>query len=288
MRASWKLGRVAGIDVYLHPTFLLLLALIWVDPGGSFGVGQGGLASVLLLSATFFCVLLHELGHALTARRFGIETEDITLYPIGGVARLRRMPKAPGAELLIALAGPAVNALIVVGLLLVHLLVFAGGPLSFSPVDQFLVEMIVINAILGIFNLIPAFPMDGGRVLRALLSGWLGRAKATMIAAGLGRGLSLLFGLGSLYYFVGTFDATYLVRMALSWFIYMAAGAELARVLAEERPREFYYVHEPDAEGIWTAPRGFHWVNQGNGIWRLAPIVVGSHEPRNPSPWVGA
>jgi Zn-dependent protease len=278
MRASWKLGRVAGIDVYLHPTFLLLLAFI--------GAGQGGLASVLLLSATFFCVLLHEFGHALTARRFGIETEDITLYPIGGVARLRRMPKAPGAELLIALAGPAVNALIVLGLGLFRWFVFAGSPLSFSPLDQFLIELIVINAALGIFNLIPAFPMDGGRVLRALLSGWLGRARATMIAAGLGRGLSLLFGLYSLTNFLGTYDLTYLVHMVLAWFIYMAAGAELTRVLAEERSREFYYVNHPDAEEIWTAPRGFQWVNQGNGIWHLAPVVVGTHEPRNPSPWV--
>src|SRR5258705_11691152 len=100
-RMSWKLGRVAGIDVFLHPTFLLLLAYV--------GMHQGGIGSNLLVSSVFGCVLLHELGHALMARRFGIETEDITLYPIGGVARLRRMPRAPGAELLIALAGPAVN-----------------------------------------------------------------------------------------------------------------------------------------------------------------------------------
>jgi Zn-dependent protease len=280
MRASWKLGRVAGINVYLHPTFLLLLAFI--------GAGQGGLAAVLLLSATFFCVLLHEFGHALTARRFGIETEDITLYPIGGVARLRRMPRAPGAELLIALAGPAVNALIVLGLGLVRWLGFGGSLLSSSPLDQFVLELMVINAVLGIFNLIPAFPMDGGRVLRALLSGWLGRARATMIAAGLGRGLALLFGLYSLSNFVGTSEATYLVHMVLAWFIYMAAGAELARVLDEERPREFYYTNTRDGEGIWTAPPGFHWVSQGNGVWQLAPIVVGSREPRNPSPWVGA
>src|SRR3954471_19436421 len=106
---SWKLGRVAGIDVFLHPTFLLLLAYV--------GMLQGGMGSILLVSAVFGCVLLHELGHALMARRFGIGTEDITLYPIGGVARLRRMPKAPGAEIVIALAGPAVNVAIMAGLL---------------------------------------------------------------------------------------------------------------------------------------------------------------------------
>src|SRR3954449_3914992 len=103
-RMSWKLGRVAGIDVFLHPTFLLLLAFV--------GMRQGGLGSILLVSAVFGCVLLHELGHALMARQYGIATEDITLYPIGGVARLSRMPRSPGAELLIALAGPAVNVAI--------------------------------------------------------------------------------------------------------------------------------------------------------------------------------
>jgi Zn-dependent protease len=283
MRVSWKLGRVAGINVYLHPTFLLLLAFI-----GYGGAGQRGPADVVLVLATFFCVLLHEFGHALTARRFGIETEDITLYPIGGVARLRRMPKAPGAELLIALAGPAVNALIVIALGLVHWFAFGGSLVTSSPLDLFIVELIVINAVLGIFNLIPAFPMDGGRVLRALLSGWLGRARATMIAAGLGRGLALLFGLYSLSNLLGTSDPTYLVHMVLAWFIYMAAGAELARVLDEERPREFYYTTTHDGEGIWTAPPGFHWVSQGNGVWQLVPIVVGSRESRNPSPWVGA
>src|SRR4029077_17693692 len=104
MGMSWKLTRVAGIDVFLHPTFLLLLAYV--------GMVQGGIGSILLGSSVFGCVLLHELGHALMARRFGIETEDITLFPIGGVARLRRMPRAPGAELLIALAGapPAAGA----------------------------------------------------------------------------------------------------------------------------------------------------------------------------------
>src|SRR5262249_34202345 len=108
MRMSWKLGRVAGIDVYLHPTFLFVLMFPAVTEGGLFGLA--------LVLAGFGCVLLHELGHALTARRFGIATEDITLYPIGGVARLSRMPRSPGAELLIALAGPAVNLAIAAGL----------------------------------------------------------------------------------------------------------------------------------------------------------------------------
>jgi Zn-dependent protease len=279
MRMSWKLGRVAGIDVYLHPTFLLLLAYI--------GAMQGGLVSVLLFSATFGCVLLHELGHALMARRFGIETEDITLYPIGGVARLRRMPKAPGAELLIALAGPAVNGLIVLGLGTLRWLGVFGSPWSVSPVDEFVFELMLINFVLAVFNLIPAFPMDGGRVLRALLSGWLGRARATMVAAGLGRGLALLFGLFSLYTAISGTNDWGLVHAALAGFIYIAAGSELARVLAEERPRDLFHPSGDDGDGIWTAPPGFQWISRGNGVWQLAPIAVAPHEPRNPSPWVG-
>ena len=259
MRMSWKIGRVSGIDLYLHPTFLMLLAYI--------GAMQGGLEAVLLVSATFGCVLLHELGHALMARQFGIETENITLYPIGGVARLQRMPRAPGAELLIALAGPAVNVLIV-GALTVAL-----GLLGGSDLGLFLGILMQINVVLAVFNLIPAFPMDGGRVLRALLSGWIGRARATMVAAGLGRGLALLFGLYSLLQWS-------LVQVFLATFIYFAAGVELAQVLAEERRRE-EMLH---GDGLWTAPPGFHWVNRGNGVWQLAPIPI-HFTHRNVSPW---
>ncbi len=128
------------------------------------------------------------------ARRFGIETEDITLYPIGGVARLHRMPRAPGAELLIALAGPAVNFAIV-GALSVLSLIGLNALVAETIVGDLLGELMVVNLVLGLFNLIPAFPMDGGRVLRALLSGWLGRAQATTIAATIGRSLAVLFGI---------------------------------------------------------------------------------------------
>src|SRR5262249_4290694 len=161
----------AGIDVFVHPTFLLLLLLpeVW----------SGGALTLLLLVSVFGCVLLHEFGHALMARRFGIETEDITLYPIGGVARLRRLPRAPRAELWIALAGPAVNFAIVGALTLLSaigledLVIDAG----FGLVAGFVEQLWWVNLILGVFNLIPAFPMDGGRVLRALLSGVLTRAQ---------------------------------------------------------------------------------------------------------------
>jgi Zn-dependent protease len=271
MRMSWKLGQVAGIDVFLHPTFLLLLAYV--------GMTQGGIGSILLVSSVFGCVLLHELGHALMARRFGIATEDITLYPIGGVARLRRMPRAPGAELLIALAGPAVNLLIVLALTLFSALGLPGSPWSPSPLGLFLDTLITINWVLALFNLIPAFPMDGGRVLRALLSGWLGRPRATVIAAGIGRGLALLFGVYCLYH------QAYLQAL-LAWFIYFAAGQELNHVLAEderERTARSWGHDQAGSEGIWAAPPGFRWVSRGNGTWQLAPIVVARAEPGAPS-----
>ncbi len=266
MRVSWKLGRFAGIDVYLHPTFLFVLLLP--------GVLSGGLLSVLLVLSVFGCVLLHEFGHALMARRFGIETEDITLYPIGGVARLRRMPRAPGAELLIALAGPAVNFAIVgvlTGLGSIGLVELAG-----NTALGFLLKM---NLVLGLFNLIPAFPMDGGRVLRALLGGWLGRSQATTIAATIGRTLALLFGLFGIVTLPSTGNP---MPIALAAFIYFAASMEESQVLSEER-RSRYAVQDP---GIWVAPAGYRWVHQGNGTWQLAPISVRFPEsaPR-PSPW---
>src|SRR3954464_13816638 len=139
MRMSWKLGRVAGIDLFLHPTFLLVFLF------------TGGMP-VLFVAALFGCVLLHELGHALMARRFGIETEDITLYPIGGVARLRRMPRAPGAELLIAPAGPAVDGLIVLARAAIRSLGLAGQSWSPDTITLFMDELMVINLVLAAFN----------------------------------------------------------------------------------------------------------------------------------------
>ncbi len=271
MRMSWKLGRVAGIDLYLHPTFLLLLAFV--------GISQGGLAAMLLVSAVFGCVLLHELGHALTARFCGIRTEDITLYPIGGVARLERMPRKPASELLITLAGPLVN-LAIAGVLAVGLFVLDtayathyGWPSDVPPLLSFSAALMWINLALAAFNMVPAFPMDGGRVFRALLSGWVGRLRATEIAAGVGRFLALAFGCWSLLH--GN-----LIHCALAAFIFFAAGAELLRVRAEERSMRPY----DDDDDIWTAPPGYRWVSRGNGTWRLSPIVITVND-RAPRSW---
>jgi Zn-dependent protease len=255
MRTSWKIGRVAGIDLYLHPTFMLLLI---------FGGFQWGAEALLLIAAGFGCVVLHELGHALTARLYGIATEDITLYPIGGVARLRRMPRKPGAELLITLAGPMVNLAIAGALWVVLALSGVSAPtwdLGPAPIGGFLSALLGINLFLAAFNMIPAFPMDGGRILRAALTGWVGRLRATEIAAGLGKILAIGFGLWSLM----QFD---LIRACLAAFIYFAASAELAQARAEERRR----LTPEGQDGFWVAPPGYQWVTRGDGIWRLAPI----------------
>ena len=256
MHSSWKIGRVAGIDLHLHVTFLVMMGML--------AMTHHGLGAVALVSALFGCVVLHELGHALMARRFGIPTEGITLYPIGGVARLRRMPRAPGAELLIALAGPAVNVAIVLALLA------AGGlaGLLAMPVTgatgALLGELLAVNVLLAGFNLIPIFPMDGGRVLRALLSGRLGRLRATEIAASIGQWLALLAGVGCLAVMVATGDWFLVLQVVLAGFVYLAAGAELAQVRAEEgrlgRPAD--------------SPNGYSWIYRGNGVWQLAPAVV--------------
>jgi Zn-dependent protease len=267
MSISWKLGRVFDIDVYLHPTFLLIFLFS--------GVLSGGPVTLFLTLAVFGCVLLHEFGHALMARRFGIQTADITIYPIGGVARLTRVPRAPGAELLIALAGPAVNFALIAGLL--GLAAVLPGFDEESTLGVIVSGLLTINLVLGLFNLIPAFPMDGGRVLRALLSGWLGRVRATSIAAGIGRALAVIFGVYSLL----TFS---FIQVALAVFIYLAASAEEAQVESDDRSRRFG--GRDDGDGVWVAPPGYRWVNAGNGVWRLTPIVIPVVPPgRNAYPW---
>ena len=260
-RSSWKLGQVAGIDLYLHPTFLLLLLFV--------GLTQGGLIAVALVSAVFGCVLLHELGHALTARLYGIPTEDITLYPIGGVARLARMPRKAGPELLVTLAGPAVNLLIAASLAVLLALVEPFWPASLDRLPlAFVSTLMGINLTLALFNLVPAFPMDGGRVLRALLSSSLGRLRATEIAVGLGKVLALSFGVWSLLQ--GQF-----LHTALAVFLHMAGQAELSRVRAEERG-EADDVTPPDDRSPFGGGRRSpgRWIPVAQGLWRLQPIPV--------------
>ncbi len=224
MRWSWKLGRIAGITIQVHWTFLILIVwvvLLHVSRGAGPGAAAAGVALVL---AVFACVVLHELGHALTAKRFGIPTKDITLLPIGGVARLQRMPEDPGQELLVAAAGPAVNVVIAGVLWGVLALARATQPLSeFSVVSGNVpAQLLWINVMLVAFNLLPAFPMDGGRMLRALLAYRIDYVRATQIAASIGQGMAILFG------FAGLFGNPFLLLIAI--FVYLGAQAEAQHV----------------------------------------------------------
>ena len=224
MKWQWKLGTFAGIDVFVHATFLLLIAWIgysyWLQYGTLAKVAEG----ILFILALFLCVVLHEYGHALTARRYGIKTRDITLYPIGGVARLERLPDKPIEELWVALMGPAVNVVIAV-LLFVYLYVTRGQAPTLAlnvASGSFLERLMVVNVSLVLFNLIPAFPMDGGRVLRALLAMRMDYVRATQIAANIGQGVAFLFGL------IGLFSNPFLLFIAL--FVWIGASQEASMV----------------------------------------------------------
>jgi Zn-dependent protease len=217
---SIPIGRVAGIAIKLHVTFLLLLA--WIALGylarGGAAAAVAGVGFTLLV---FACVVLHEFGHALAARRYGIATPDITLLPIGGVARLARMPDDPRQELVVALAGPAVNVIIVAVLML------AGASFTVNPLGQLdssqismMEKLLATNVFLVLFNLLPAFPMDGGRVLRALLALRMDYVAATQRAASVGQGFAFFFG------FIGLFYNPLLVFVAL--FVYLGASQEAA------------------------------------------------------------
>jgi Zn-dependent protease/predicted transcriptional regulator len=223
---------VAGIDIHVHATFLLLLAWLGLRDYRAGGAAAAA-ASILSLLSVFLIVVLHEYGHALTARRYGIPTRDITLLPIGGVARLESIPRDPRQELAIAVAGPAVN--IALALIILAVLVVTGGGvppaselLPFTEGGRgggFLAAMLAVNVALVLFNMIPAFPMDGGRVLRAVLALRSGDyTRATEQAARVGQIFALLFGVVGLFGNVSPF----LVFIAL--FVWLGAAGEAAAV----------------------------------------------------------
>jgi Zn-dependent protease/CBS domain-containing protein len=230
---SWSItiARVAGSEIRIHLTFLLLLAWIGIAQYSQ-GGARAAIDGIAFIIAIFTCVVLHELGHALAARRYGITTPDITLLPIGGLARLSRLPDKPSEEIVIALAGPAVNVVIAV-----VLIVFLGAqidPLSMSEIENpsygFLTRVAAVNIFLVLFNLIPAFPMDGGRVLRALLAFKLGRQRATELAARIGQALAFAFG------FLGLIGGN-AILVFIAIFVYLAAAGEAGQVGLMEAAR---------------------------------------------------
>jgi len=222
MRWSFGIGKIAGIRVQLHITFLVFVAWIAVSQGVTTGDPRRALSTLVFLLLVFACVVLHELGHALTARRYGIRTQDIVLLPIGGVARLERMPEKPTQELAVAVAGPAVNVIIAGALLL--LLAAQGTPVvNASLGGGLLASLLFVNVAMVVFNLIPAFPMDGGRVLRALLAMRMPFAQATRVASIVGQTVALAFGL------VGLFGNNPML-IFVGLFVFLAAGEERASV----------------------------------------------------------
>ena len=199
MKWSYKFGKLLGIDLYVHITFFMLLAWILFSDLTSRGNMTVALIHLALLLITFAIVIMHELGHSMAARKLGIPTRDINLLPIGGMARLERMPEKPSQELFVALSGPAVNLALIVIFGAIRYL-YSGqiftldwGNHQAGLVDFFLHWLIGINGGLLLFNLVPAFPMDGGRVLRALLGFKFDYLKATEIAYNVARVIAVLF-----------------------------------------------------------------------------------------------
>jgi Zn-dependent protease len=244
MLRSWKLGNVFGIGIYVHWTFLLLPALLFFS---NLGLGGGYvLYYLVVMAAVFGCVVLHELGHAMMARRFGIPTRDITLYPIGGVARLERMSEKPWEEFWIAVAGPAVN-LLIAGLLF-GALFLAGEVAPLFPLPElgrmFLAHLLFINLILAGFNLLPAFPMDGGRVLRALLALRLGQVRATQVAVNVGMVVAGLIAVA------GVVFLNSLMMAVVAAFVFLAAQQELAAVYYREAQRRAQQYYQPWPESF--------------------------------------
>lgn len=243
MRWSIRLGKIAGIQLYLHWTFLILLGLVFFTDLGK-GIGLPGATQALLFVLVLFaCIVLHELGHALAARRYGIPTRDITLLPIGGIARMERMPREPRQELWVALAGPLVNVGIAAVLLIALVALHYTRVQFLAAQSVFLWFLLQANLFLIAFNLLPAFPMDGGRVLRALLARRLEYVRATRIAARIGQVMAVLFVLAGIYSLFSGHQSPML--MLIGVFIFFGARNEAhvvevgRNIEADPPPRPF-------------------------------------------------
>ncbi|MEZ0172503.1 site-2 protease family protein [Microvirga sp. TS319] len=216
---SIPVARIAGTEIRIHVTFLLFL--IWIGAAQwQAGGRSAAIDGVVFIVLIFACVLAHEFGHILAAKRYGIKTPEVTLWPIGGVASLERIPDKPREELVVAVAGPLVNVAIAAAIILVLGLRVdtAAATALENPHAGIMMRLAAANIFLVVFNMIPAFPMDGGRVLRAVLAMRMNYADATRAAARIGQGAAFLFAL------LGLFSNPMLIIIAL--FIYLAASAE--------------------------------------------------------------
>jgi len=235
VKTKYQLGRFAGISVFVHWSLLVALCglFIWLLWRGL--SWQMALDSLALVAALFVCVILHEFGHALTARRFGIPTLNITMYPIGGIALLASMPRVPRQEFLIAIAGPAVNFAIFVALTVVALvgdgLSTLGNLVRSGGTGLAMISALAwMNLLLVVFNLVPAFPMDGGRVLRAALAMRFNYRRATRIAGLIGQVLAILFALAAVFP-NPIFNGFNPLLLFVAIFVFTAARQETAQVL---------------------------------------------------------
>ncbi len=253
---SWKLGRIAGIEVSLHWSLLLLVAIVALSaPAG------GALWQVALVTALFGCVLLHELGHALAARQFGIGTQGITLLLFGGIAILERMPRRPLQEIWIAVAGPLVNVVIAGTLLMLigPISDIAAAGLISTTVTVWVRHLMIANIGLVMFNMLPAFPMDGGRVFRAVMAFRLPYLQATQLAATVGKVLA--FGLALMGLISGQF-----MLIIVAAFVVIAGNAETRLVAAEHRQ-----MHSPDHGFPGEAPARAEWrARSATVVWDAA------------------
>ncbi|MBA4138830.1 MAG: hypothetical protein C0518_16115 [Opitutus sp.] len=231
---SINLFRIFGIQLAVHVSFLLLLAYFAITGWLEAGVAGAGW-SLLLIILFFACVVLHELGHSLTARRYGVRVARILLLPIGGMAEFDRIPRRPSAELLITVAGPAVNFVLAAVLLpIVWTDLWSEQALPEHGLENLLLNLAVANGVMGLFNLLPVFPMDGGRIFRALLATKLNYLRATYWASIVGRILAAaLAALAAFYY------GNYLLAV-LFVFIYSAGAAEYRQLLRREQETAYW------------------------------------------------
>jgi stage IV sporulation protein FB len=244
MQWSYRIARIAGIDVRIHITFLLLPAYFGFVEWRAAGPGAAA-QSVFFILLLFCCVLLHEFGHALAGRRYGIRTPDITLLPIGGVARMLAIPDKPTQEFVIAVAGPAVN--VAIAAILAPVLYFTGGVFSGPLTDTRLLlhNLLLVNLGLVAFNMIPAFPMDGGRVLRSLLAMRWSWIRATRIAARTGQAIAILFALAALW-------RENPILLLIAFFVFSGARQE---ILYANYREELEHQPPPLPPENWQPPR---------------------------------